>query len=73
MPPPQLMQQAREAGAHALVLRDVALDGAAMKAFTTVLRRRGLRPRVLHRMCAPAWTPRAMPTNCCTTRWAPRS
>ena len=30
----QMMQQARQAGAHALILRDVTLDGAAMKAFT---------------------------------------
>ena len=42
-----LMQQARQAGAHALVLRDVALDGAAMKAFTEVLRQGGMRPRLL--------------------------
>ena len=47
MPPPALMQQARQAGAHALILRDVALDGAAMKAFTEVLRHGGMRPRVL--------------------------
>jgi CelD/BcsL family acetyltransferase involved in cellulose biosynthesis len=31
-----------------LILRDVALDGAAMKAFTASLRQRGLSPRVLH-------------------------
>jgi CelD/BcsL family acetyltransferase involved in cellulose biosynthesis len=43
-----LMQQAREAGAHALILRDASLDGAAMKAFENVLRRDGLRPRRLH-------------------------
>src|SRR5258707_566831 len=34
----RLMQQARKAGAHALILRDVSLDGAAMKSFTDVLR-----------------------------------
>jgi CelD/BcsL family acetyltransferase involved in cellulose biosynthesis len=44
----QLMRQAREAGAHALILRDVALDGAAMKAFADSLRQHGLGPRVLH-------------------------
>jgi hypothetical protein len=44
----QMMRQAREAGAHALILRDVALDGAAMKAFTESLRQGGMRPRVLH-------------------------
>jgi CelD/BcsL family acetyltransferase involved in cellulose biosynthesis len=43
----QLMQQARQAGAHALILRDMSLDGAAMKAFAKVLRQAGLRPRVL--------------------------
>jgi hypothetical protein len=43
----QLMQQARETGAHALILRDMSLDGAAMKAFAEVLRRDGMRPQVL--------------------------
>ena len=43
----RLMSQAREAGAHALILRDVALDGAVMKAFTRVLERRGMRLRLL--------------------------
>jgi CelD/BcsL family acetyltransferase involved in cellulose biosynthesis len=43
----QLMQQARDAGAHALVLRDVSLNGAAMRAFGEVLQQDGLRWRVL--------------------------
>jgi CelD/BcsL family acetyltransferase involved in cellulose biosynthesis len=43
----QLMQTARRAGARALILRDVSLDGAAMKAFEEALRQDGLRPRVL--------------------------
>ncbi|RZN05030.1 GNAT family N-acetyltransferase [Bradyrhizobium genosp. SA-3] len=43
----RLLQQAREAGAHALVLNDVALDGAAMTALNQVLNRDGLKPRVL--------------------------
>jgi CelD/BcsL family acetyltransferase involved in cellulose biosynthesis len=43
----RLLQQAREAGAHALVLNDVALDGAAMHALQQVLERDGLKPRVL--------------------------
>jgi CelD/BcsL family acetyltransferase involved in cellulose biosynthesis len=43
----RLLAAARDAGAHALILRDVALDGAAMNAFTEVLRQEGLRPRVL--------------------------
>jgi len=43
----QLLQQARDAGAHALILRDMPLDGAAMNAFTDVLRRDGIEPRVL--------------------------
>ena len=43
----ELMQQARNAGAHALILRDMSLDGAAMRAFEQALRQRGLRPRVL--------------------------
>ena len=43
----RLMSQARDAGAHALVLRDVALDGAVMTTFTRVLERSGMRPRPL--------------------------
>lgn len=43
----QLMQQARNAGAHALVLRDMSLEGEAMQAFAEVLRQHKLRPRVL--------------------------
>lgn len=43
----QIMQQARKAGAHALILSGVTLDGAAMKAFREELRRDGLRPRLL--------------------------
>ena len=42
-----LLGAARDAGAHALILRDVALDGATMKILGEVLRRDGLRPRVL--------------------------
>ncbi|GLR99560.1 CelD/BcsL family acetyltransferase involved in cellulose biosynthesis [Bradyrhizobium liaoningense] len=43
----QLLQRAREAGAHALVLTDVALDGAAMNSLKQILNCDGLRPRVL--------------------------
>ncbi|MGE9010394.1 GNAT family N-acetyltransferase [Leptospira interrogans] len=43
----RLLESARKAGAHALMLRDMSLDGAAMKAFTEVLARDGLTPRVL--------------------------
>jgi CelD/BcsL family acetyltransferase involved in cellulose biosynthesis len=43
----QLMRQAHDAGAHALVLRDVSLDGAVMRAFGDVLQQDGLRWRVL--------------------------
>lgn len=42
-----LLQQARKAGAHALVLNDVSLDGAAMNSLKQVLNRDGLKPRVL--------------------------
>jgi CelD/BcsL family acetyltransferase involved in cellulose biosynthesis len=42
-----LLRQAWQSGAHALILRDMSLDGAAMKAFGDVLRRDGLRPIVL--------------------------
>ncbi|MFT4119980.1 GNAT family N-acetyltransferase [Bradyrhizobium sp.] len=43
----RLLQQAREAGAHALILRDVALDGAAMRSLSEALGRDRLKPRVL--------------------------
>ncbi|MDD1521577.1 MULTISPECIES: GNAT family N-acetyltransferase [Bradyrhizobium] len=43
----RLLQQAREAGAHALVLTDVALDGGAMASLKQVLNRDGLKPRIL--------------------------
>jgi CelD/BcsL family acetyltransferase involved in cellulose biosynthesis len=43
----RLMLEARKAGAHALILHDVALDGPAIRAFREALRQDGLRPRVL--------------------------
>ena len=43
----QLMAEGRAAGAHALILRDVSLNGAAMRTFAEVLRQDGLRPRLL--------------------------
>src|SRR5712664_173374 len=43
----RLMREARKAGAHALILHDVSLDGAAMKAFTDVLQQAGMHPLVL--------------------------
>jgi Acetyltransferase (GNAT) domain len=43
----KLMSEARKSSAHALILRDVSLDGAVMKAFTEVLRQGGMRPRRL--------------------------
>jgi len=39
-----LMRAAREAGAPALILRDVTLDGAVMKAFRQALQQDGMRP-----------------------------
>jgi len=42
-----ILQQARQAGAHALIFRATSLDGAAMKAFSDVLRRDGMAPLVL--------------------------
>jgi len=44
----EILRQARRAGAHALVLRDTSLEGPAMQAFTEILRRDGIAPRVLH-------------------------
>src|SRR6185437_13459517 len=43
-----LMRAAREGGARALLLREVALDGATMKTFNEVLRVEGLRSRILN-------------------------
>jgi CelD/BcsL family acetyltransferase involved in cellulose biosynthesis len=43
----RLLEQARTKGAHALILRDVSINGAAMKAFREVLGLRGIRPRLL--------------------------
>jgi CelD/BcsL family acetyltransferase involved in cellulose biosynthesis len=43
----RLLAEARKAGAHALVLRDMSLDGNAMRAFTEVLRLNGMRPRLM--------------------------
>lgn len=43
----EILHQARQAGAHALVLRDTSLDGAAIAAFAAALRRDGARPRLL--------------------------
>jgi CelD/BcsL family acetyltransferase involved in cellulose biosynthesis len=42
-----MMRQARDAGAHALILRSVTLDGRVMRAFREELRRDGLRPLLL--------------------------
>ncbi len=42
-----VMQQARQAGAHALIFRATSLDGTAMKAFADVLGRDGMAPLVL--------------------------
>jgi CelD/BcsL family acetyltransferase involved in cellulose biosynthesis len=43
-----MIQAARNSGARALLLREVALDGATLKAFNRVLRGEGLRPRILN-------------------------
>jgi hypothetical protein len=52
-----LIDQARAAGAHALILRDVSLNGAAMKAFSEVLRQDGMHLQILqshYRACLDA-------------------
>lgn len=43
----KLMSSARDAGAHALILRDIPLDGAVMMALTRALASNGLKPRIL--------------------------
>jgi CelD/BcsL family acetyltransferase involved in cellulose biosynthesis len=43
----QLMRQARTAGARALILREVSLDGPALRAFKDNLARQGATPKVL--------------------------
>ena len=55
-----LMRQARASGARALILRDVSLNGPAMKAFAHLLRQDGLQPLMLHshlRACLDARRP----------------
>ena len=42
-----LLREARRAGAHALIFRDVALDGATMKAFSAALQADGMQPLIL--------------------------
>ncbi|HLG84340.1 MAG TPA: GNAT family N-acetyltransferase [Bradyrhizobium sp.] len=42
-----LLQAARASGAHALILRETALEGETMRVLTDVALRNGLRPRVL--------------------------
>jgi CelD/BcsL family acetyltransferase involved in cellulose biosynthesis len=42
-----LLQAARQSGAHALILREISLDGATMKTLREVLQQQGLRPRAL--------------------------
>ncbi len=44
----RLLETARESGARALLLREVALDGATLKAINNVLRGEGLRARALN-------------------------
>lgn len=44
----RLLQQARQAGARALILRDIALNGAAMRALMKTLQCDGFAPRVLN-------------------------
>lgn len=43
----KMIGQARGAGAHALILRSIPIDGPVMAAFTRALDRNGLKPRVL--------------------------
>ncbi|KJC62493.1 acyl-CoA acyltransferase [Bradyrhizobium sp. LTSPM299] len=43
----QLLRQARNSGAHALILRTMSLQGPAMAAIEAALARDGLRPRML--------------------------
>jgi CelD/BcsL family acetyltransferase involved in cellulose biosynthesis len=42
-----LLQAARQSGAHALILREISLDGATMKTLRGVMLEDGLHPRVL--------------------------
>ncbi len=42
-----LLRAARQTGAHALILRDISLDGSTLKTLREVMLRDGLRPRVL--------------------------
>ena len=69
-----ILQQARQAGAHALIFRATSLDGAAMKAFADVLHRGGMQPRGAAIACPRLpRRDRATPTKCCARRWARRN
>ena len=53
----RMIAAARASGAHALILFDVSLNGAAMKAIADVLRQDGMRPQILqshYRACLDA-------------------
>jgi len=53
----RMIAEARSAGAHALILFDASLNGAAMKAFADVLRQDGMQPQILqshYRACLDA-------------------
>jgi Acetyltransferase (GNAT) domain len=53
----RMIAEARASGAHALILFDASLNGAAMKAFADVLRQDGLQPKILqshYRACLDA-------------------
>jgi CelD/BcsL family acetyltransferase involved in cellulose biosynthesis len=43
-----LLHEARRTGAHAIILRDLALDGASLRAFSDALAKERLAPLVLH-------------------------
>jgi CelD/BcsL family acetyltransferase involved in cellulose biosynthesis len=44
----ELLQQARAAGARAIVMRDISLEGPAMQAMRLALDAKGIAPRILH-------------------------
>ena len=69
-----LLTQARASGAHAIVLRHVTIEGAAIKGDRNrACRKRTLRPTCCAPNSAPVSTPRPMPNSCCATRLDPRS
>ena len=64
----EILRQARRSGAHALVLRDTSLDGAAMRRSPRSCAATASPRACCNRTSAPRWMRGATPMNCCAPR-----